>query len=329
MGLSQSICRLVLLPSAVGIISYGCGTLSGALIRQSAVEQPAVEQSTSEAVIPKTIEPDITPQRQETRAGEATYQEGINLASGAHNLSQSAVSPDDWGLVASRWQRAADQLKLINADSEHYPAAQSKIAEYSRNAQYAKTHIASLQAAARAPLPPLSPGTVVRPTRPDQSALQASTQMSGTSAIQTETAQIEPIQTEASQSSYSRLASTVSVPIIRRLHGTPVVQVMFNDSKTYEMILDTGASRTLITRAMANELGVVPNDRMIAATASEAQVAFDLGQMRSISIESVRLSNAQVSIGDSVDIGLLGNDFLRGYDVTIRAREIELSPTQS
>ena len=115
------------------------------------------------------------------------------------------------------------------------------------------------------------------------------------------------------------------VPVVRRLHGTPVVRVTFNDAKTYDMILDTGASRTLITRQMANELNVTVTDSMIAATASAAQVTFDLGQMRSISVGGVRLSNAQVSIGDSVDIGLLGNDFLRGYDVTIRHREVELS----
>ncbi|MEO1620798.1 MAG: hypothetical protein AAFU53_07160, partial [Cyanobacteria bacterium J06632_3] len=36
-------------------------------------------------------------------ASFAAYQEGIRLASSASRLSESAFSPDDWGLIASRW----------------------------------------------------------------------------------------------------------------------------------------------------------------------------------------------------------------------------------
>ena len=108
------------------------------------------------------------------------------------------------------------------------------------------------------------------------------------------------------------------------MHGTPVVRVMFNGVQSYEMILDTGASRTLITRAMADRLNIVSTGRMTAATASANDVTFDLGQMRSMSLGTVTLSDAQVSIGESIDIGLLGNDFLKGYDVTIRKSTVEL-----
>ena len=118
------------------------------------------------------------------------------------------------------------------------------------------------------------------------------------------------------------------VPIVRRLNGTPVVQVKFNGERSYEMILDTGASRTLITRQMADELGIVATEKMVAATASENQVAFDIGQMRSMSIEEITLRDARVSIGNAVTIGLLGNDFLHGYDVTIRADAVELSAAE-
>ncbi|MFK8182663.1 MAG: aspartyl protease family protein [Phormidesmis sp.] len=271
----------------------------------------------------------------EIAAQVTAYQDGINLASSAYNLSQSAVSPDDWGLVASRWQRAVDQLKLINSNSENYSVAQSKIAEYALNAEYATERIASLQAASRAPLPksvnPLSSNKPRRqPSEPGTASVPSNAQgpQPATTRSRTTVARPNAAVSTARRSASpapNTAASTVRVPVVRRLHGTPIVRVTFNDAQTYEMILDTGASRTLITRAMANELGIVVNDRMIAATASEAQVTFDLGQMRSISMGGVRLNNAQVSIGDSVDIGLLGNDFLRGYDVTIRDREVELS----
>ena len=69
---------------------------------------------------------------------------------------------------------------------------------------------------------------------------------------------------------------------------------------------------------------------MIAATASQAEVSFDLGRVRSIAVGNVTLPNAQVSIGDAVSVGLLGNDFLRDYDVIIRSGEgvVELVKAQ-
>ena len=81
---------------------------------------------------------------------------------------------------------------------------------------------------------------------------------------------------------------------------------------------------------MANELGIVPTERMLAATASQAEVSFDIGQAASISMGDVVLRNVPVTIGDAVSLGLLGNDFLRGYDVTIRAQEnvVELVRSQ-
>ncbi|MGB3293988.1 MAG: retropepsin-like aspartic protease [Phormidesmis sp.] len=215
----------------------------------------------------------------------AAYGQGINLASSADRLSRSALSPDDWGLVASRWQQAVDQLKQVTTADEDYEMAQQKIAEYTRNANYAAEQVVALQRSVR----------VVRPSA------------------------AQPLPT--SSVTANALPQQVSVPVVRRLYGTPVVQVTFNGAKSYEMILDTGASRTLITRQMASELNVVATERMVAATASEAEVVFEIGQVRSISVGEITVRDVPVSIGDAVGIGLLGNDFLRGYDVTIRTRD--------
>ncbi len=235
-----------------------------------------------------TAEPTREPGLRTNRSGSPTYGQGINLASSAYLLSQSAISPDDWGLVASRWQQAADQLKQVTAADEQYEAAQQKIAEYARNAQYAADQIAALRQAV---------SVTQRPAA-------------------------QPVRTTASANvSVETSPRQVSVPIIRRLHGTPIVQVTFSGAKSYEMILDTGASRTLITRQMANELGVVTTERIVAATASEAEVVFEIGQVRSISIGEVAIQDVKVGIGDSVSIGLLGNDFLHGYDIAIRSSE--------
>ena len=227
----------------------------------------------------------------------ANYREGVNLASSAYSLSQSAVSPDDWSLIASRWQRASEQLKKVSVEDEHYETAQQKAAEYARNADHATVQLQALQ---RSVNPPPSARRLVAP-------------------IQT---MVKPASETARNGGGT--SEKAQVPVIRRLNGTPVVQVTFNSERSYEMILDTGASRTLITRQMADELGIVATEKMVAATASENQVTFDIGQMRSISIEEITLRDARVSIGDAVTIGLLGNDFLHGYDVTIRADVVEL-----
>ncbi len=273
---SQSAYRFILLPSFVGLVCCACAAAPKPATVSPAADADRLIQSSPAASTPVT-------------AAASAYREGINLASSAYRLSQSAISPDDWGLIADRWQQAANQLKQVNADDEHYDAAQQKIAEYTRNAKQAAAVIANLQAAADVPLAPLPPAA----------------------------AAVKP----SAASVTSRPNATVRVPVIRRLHGTPVVRVTFNGVQTYEMILDTGASRTLITRQMAGELGVVTTEKMLATTASESAATFELGQMRSMSLGTITLTDAQVSIGDSVSIGLLGNDFLKGYDVTIRDRE--------
>ena len=289
MDFAQSVRRFILLPSLVGLVCYSCGT---AVDRVPKVVVSSVSSSTVSAdqtvdAVP-TAESDIEiPAKPST----ATYKQGINLASSAYQLSRSALSPDDWGLVASRWQQAVDQLKQVTAADEHYEIAQQKIAEYTRNANYATERIVALQRSAPVARPPATQ-SVPAPTRVTASSISAN---------------VSP--------------QRVSVPIVRRLHGTPVVQVTFDGAKSYEMILDTGASRTLITRQMASELGVVATDRMLAATASEAGVVFEIGQVQSISVGGIMIRGVSVGIGDSVEIGLLGNDFLRGHDMTIRTRD--------
>ena len=235
------------------------------------------------------------------------YQTGLELASSAHMLSQSAISPDDWGLVSSRWSRAADQLKQVTANSEHYQTAQQKIAEYRQNAVQIQTKVKRLQNEVYVPLAPLpaaAPAT----------------------APATAPVTLEKLTPQSDRPSSNTGRRLVQVPIVRRLHGTPVVQVTFNGTHTYDMILDTGASRTLVTRQMANDLEIVITERMIAATASAAEVTFDIGQVRTMTVGSrtagsVTLNNARVSVGDAVGIGLLGNDFFSGYDVIIRSGE--------
>ena len=334
MGQPATYYRFILLPSLVGLICYACSQTTQ--IDRSSKDrnqrnQPQADQTVlsdqlalpskpSAGAAPTTngqtdtspVANSSTTAKQsldsQSKAFSRSFQEGINLASSAYQLSQSAISPDDWELVESKWTRAIEQLNQVGEQSDQYNTAQAKIEAYTRNAEYASSQVKALQASAKTPVEvQQQPAS----RQPPAYATEAAATLKPPTASQ---------QSLAADRSSSKITPK-RVPIVRRIHGTPVVRVTFNGSKTYDMILDTGASRTLITKAMANELEVVATERMIAATASASDVVFELGRVDSISMGDITLSNARVSIGDSIDVGLLGNDFFNGYDITIRGRE--------
>jgi len=113
------------------------------------------------------------------------------------------------------------------------------------------------------------------------------------------------------------------VPIKRRFGGTPVIDVTFNDKKTFEMIVDTGASATLITQNMASTLQLETTGIIQAQIADGRQVQFSTTKVKSITVGGVVASNLQVAIAPQAGIGLLGYDFFGSYDIKILEKEVE------
>lgn len=218
----------------------------------------------------------------------AAYQDAINLASSAFTLGQQATSPDDWDLIVSRWDQAIQRLKEVPTGDQNYGTAQTKIKDYERNLAQAKQRLVTLQQ---------PPAEIVRPA------------------------------SKPALTPQGPVAAAVSnrVPIVERRGGTPVIEVMVN-GRRYPMILDTGASHTHITRAMANELGVEVIGQASVATASSSRAVVDVGYVSSIQVGNITRSNLPVSIGDAVPIGLLGNDVYKNFDVTLQANSIEFLP---
>jgi hypothetical protein len=87
-----------------------------------------------------SIPPPVPPAAEPERTSHP-YSEGIELASSAFVLGQSAQSPDDWELVANRWARAIQTLQTLPQSSPDYPKAQTKITEYQRNLTYAQQRL--------------------------------------------------------------------------------------------------------------------------------------------------------------------------------------------
>lgn len=120
-------------------------------------------------------------------------------------------------------------------------------------------------------------------------------------------------------------AGAYLIPIKGRRSNLPIVDVTFNGAKTYEMILDTGASGTLITQEMAEGLNVITAQTGITQVADGREVEIGFGLVGSISAGGLTVSQIQVGIAPSgLPIGLLGQDFFGAYDMTIKENVVEL-----
>lgn len=117
--------------------------------------------------------------------------------------------------------------------------------------------------------------------------------------------------------------SVFRVPIKRRIYRTPVVDVTFNGNRTFEMIVDTGASATLINQNMASALQLQPANTIQARIADGTQIELKTGIIRSVGVGGIIANNIEVAIAPKAEIGLLGHDFFGDYDVKIREKFVE------
>lgn len=212
----------------------------------------------------------------------------LDKAAAAVSISQSAQSSDDWNLVASQWQEAIALMKSVPTASSEQAIAKIKIVEYQRHLKYATQQ-------ANHPTPANDNVVDVIPETP---SLASSTQ--------------------------TKRQKVFQAKIIRRFSGIPVINVTFNRTQKIEMVVDTGASGTVLTQKDATLLGVVPVAKAKASTASAKSVEFPVGYVDSIEIGGAVVKDIPVVIsGPELEIGLLGHDFFSNYDVTIKRDVVE------
>ncbi|WP_239112221.1 TIGR02281 family clan AA aspartic protease [Halomicronema sp. CCY15110] len=84
------------------------------------------------------------------------FREAVTRAESAVAIGQSAQSPDDWQLAASRWQQAVQYMQQVPTDDPNHATAQQKVKEYGQNLT-----LAEQQAAGKAP-------TQAQPTTSDR-----------------------------------------------------------------------------------------------------------------------------------------------------------------
>lgn len=261
------------------------------------------------------------------------YELALEKAYSAFSISQYALSSDEWNLVVNQWTDAIALMKAVPVTSPYNAIAQAKLAEYQRHLTYAQKRATRPieenpdSVVAVIPETPthtraLREAELHRASSGDGTALPslerqlASLRASGAAPPPAPPPDVPPIQ------------PVFEALIKRRSGGTPVIDVTFNGTQQFEMIVDTGASGTVITQETAAALGVVPVGKAKANTASARAVEFPIGYVDSISVGEAVVTDVPVAIATSVDleIGLLGHDFFGDYDVTIKRDVVEFRP---
>jgi clan AA aspartic protease (TIGR02281 family) len=116
--------------------------------------------------------------------------------------------------------------------------------------------------------------------------------------------------------------NSFSIPISQKLGGVPVIAVTINGSRV-PMLLDTGASHTLITQSIADRLQLRASGNSQAKTANGTAI-FKVTSIDRIKFGAGERKNVLVAIGQKdLPYGLLGHDVYDGYDITIKENSIE------
>lgn len=299
---------------AIAGLSAGCASIAGNSVEPAPSPEPV-------AIAPPTPLPAASP-APAAQPPIDPYPQALEQAASAVNISQAAQSQDDWRLAVSRWQQAIQLMQQVPTTSPNHASAQSKLGDYRRNLAIAQQQAsrgpgADASVIFSAPPSPRSAGGNNAPPALAQSPV--SNPPNSPSASQSP----EP-QTSAAIADSPPASASFRTPIVRRAGGTPVIRVTFNGGPTFEMILDTGASGTLITQRMAAALNLRPTGTATANTANARNVTFPTSTIDSMEAGGLVARNVSVAIaGPDLTIGLLGHDFFGNHDVVIRQDEVE------
>lgn len=301
-------------PHSRAALIFLSGTLAFAGVACSS-DKPTTEHYSNSQPVATAIAPSAAPASPESPAPPASlsdekaapdlnqpnpYELALEKAYSAFSISQYALSSDEWNLVVSQWQEAIALMEAVPVNSSYKAIAQAKLAEYQHHLGYAQQ----------------------RATRPIQENPDSVVAVIPAPPTSRPAASPEP------EPPVPPTQPVFQATIKRRAGGTPVIDVTFNATQQFEMIVDTGASGTVITQDTAAALGVIAVATAKANTASARSVEFPIGYVDSISVGEAVVTDVPVAIAPSPELetGLLGHDFFGDYDVTIKRDVVEFRP---
>ena len=138
---------------------------------------------------------------------------------------------------------------------------------------------------------------------------------------------------ELNASSEDEQADEVIVPVTS-YGGSLLVKVQLNNTRTAQLILDTGATMTVLSNNVALDLGLIANTNTQITTVNTAggPVQVNVTQIASIQAGTAQVTNVDVAIHDLPDgpagiDGLLGMSFLNHFLVTLDTTQGKLHLT--
>lgn len=118
---------------------------------------------------------------------------------------------------------------------------------------------------------------------------------------------------------------------LQKMGGSLIVEVTLNQERTAHLIVDTGASLTVLSTKIAIDLGILgtTDTELLTINTAGGSVQVNMNYLSSINIGNARAENIAVAIHDLPDIpeeieGLLGMSFLKHFLITLDAEHARL-----
>lgn len=132
---------------ALGLLTISCSeslSVQGGSTPKESTETAAVSNLKEEQPQAKTVShTSVTPtQSQEKRS---TFNKALDQGMSAAVMGQTAISLEDWQLVAQQWQGAIALLKTVPSSDRNHKQAQNKIQEYEANLGVAQSKVFQYQ----------------------------------------------------------------------------------------------------------------------------------------------------------------------------------------
>ena len=136
-------------------------------------------------------------------------------------------------------------------------------------------------------------------------------------------APVKPAQLASPPKEHTVRPGSISVPL-ERLGSLFVVTIQVNETRLAKLIVDTGASHTILSHAIARDLGLFSRRPVASATMHTVggSVQADMVHVDSIRIAGAEVRDSIAAIHDLPDAppdieGLLGLSVLRQFEVTL------------
>jgi predicted aspartyl protease len=225
------------------------------------------------------------------------YQQAIATAGRATQLSKKAQSAEDWQVIIQQWQASIVLMKQVPANDANHAAAIQSLDLLNEGMSRSQAELQRIQ---------------------ENNQDEAIAQASRTKATQALEEATERLQEQTKLTPAAIKNRTYYATIKSYKSGIPLIDVTFNGSLHFEMMVDTGASSTMITESMSKALNVETLTYVTANTPS-GETKFPVGYVNSIAVGNDPAQNTVQEVPVAIGpVALLGHDFFGDCNISIK-----------